>query len=174
MADSHDARGALRAAGVVIETASGLYFVPAESALAALDDPRLSAVPGTRLHMLWFEGRVVPAASWSVLTEATVEKAAGPSQPERRVSQSRRAESALVCEHQGQPLALVGVWAVASGLFEVGEDGSVLFGDEVVPRVALAALHQAAVSESLGRNESRDARTDPSDSSEHEPTEGPK
>ncbi len=151
MIDSHDPGGAKRAAGVVIDTGAGLWFVPAEHAIAALDDPRLSAVPGTQLQMLWFEGRVVPAVSWTALRGADAVTAP----TERRAAPSRRAEATLVCEAGGQSLALVGVLAVASGFFEECPEG-VRFGGESVPRADLAALYREAQALSLSRNESRD------------------
>jgi hypothetical protein len=151
MNDSHDPGGAKRTAGVVIDTDAGLWFVPTEHALAALDDPRLSDVPGTQLQMLWFEGRVVPAVSWAVLRGADT----APAPTERRSAQSRRALSALVCELGGQTLALIGVLPVASGLFEECPEG-VRFGGESVPRADLAALYRQAQALRPSRNESRD------------------
>jgi hypothetical protein len=136
---------------VVIDTGAGHYFVPTEHALAALDNPRLSAVPGTQLQMLWFEGHVVPAASWTLLRGPS----AADAPTDRRGQPNRRAESALVCQLAGQPLALMGVFAVASGLFEEGPDG-VLFGEETVPRADLAAIYRGAQALSLSRNESQD------------------
>ena len=141
MTDSHDPGGAKRAAGVVIDTGAGLWFVPTEHALAVLDDPRLSDVPGTQLQMLWFEGHVVPAVSWRALHGADAVTAP----TERRASASRRAESALVCELGGQTLALVGVWAVADGVggHQEGEVASRMVCDALADFVPDASFEQA-------------------------------
>ncbi len=157
-----------RVGGVIIDTGASLRFVPAENALAVLDNPRLSAVPGTALDMLWFEGRVIAAATWARLTRAAEAPDETPSThrvtPPPGGAPSRKPASALVCEIGGQLLALVGVVSVATGLFEVTPSGAVRFDDQDVPPVDLGALQRAALSQSRGRDESRDGAAVPSDS----------
>lgn len=156
--------------GVIIDTGAGLRFVPAENALAVLDNPRLSPVPGTALDMLWFEGRVVAASTWARLTLAVEAPGETPTThrptPPPGGAPSRKATSALVCEIGGQPLAIVGVVSVASGLFEVRPEGAVHYEGQDVPRVDLNALQRAALSQSRERDESRDGAAVPSDSRE--------
>ncbi len=154
-------------AGVIIETPAGRRFVAAENALVALDSPRLSPLPGTRLELLWFEGRVVPAAAWSVLTE---EPGAGPRT--RRDSTSRKLaneKSALVCEHGGQLLALTGVELVASGRFSRAASAdepqaAVVHGSETILAADLAGLFGAAVVLTRAADESRDESQNTGDS----------
>jgi hypothetical protein len=154
-------------AGVIIETPAGRRFVPAENALMALDSPRLSPLPGTRLELLWFEGRVVPAAAWSVLTE---EPGAAPRT--RRDGTSRKLageRSALVCEHGGQLLALTGVELVASGRFSRATSSdeptrAVIHGSETILAADLAELFGAAVTLTRGPDESRDEAQNTGDS----------
>lgn len=168
--DSPGAGGLESLPGVIIETPVGRRFVPAEHALMALDNPRLSPLPGTPLELLWFEGRVVAAAAWSVLTD----DAATGARP-RRDSTSRKLSSersALVCEHGGQLLALTGVELVASGRFSRKSPAGaaqetaavVIHGSEEILAADLAALFGAAVALTRGPDESRDEAPNTGDS----------
>lgn len=156
MSPSPHADGEARLSGVILETAAGLRFVRAENALVALDNPRLSPLPGTRLELLWFEGHVVVAAAWPALTQEGA--AEGAPARLRRAANGRKSgpeRSALVCELAGQRLALTAVELVSSGRFELASGGGeaneaeerpvgVRYGEHVAPAVDLAALFATA------------------------------
>jgi hypothetical protein len=104
-----------RLAGVVVEHEAGRRFISAEFVQRIVRPVAISAVPGTRLGLTFFQGRVI-----SVL-------ALGNAQDEL-----------LVCDVQGELVALSGLRVLASGFFEAAADG-VRMDSEVVPAFDVAS-----------------------------------
>jgi len=102
-------------AGIVVEHAGALRFVPASVAQRILRKTVISTVPGTELAMTLVEGRVV-----SVLS----------------LGSTRR--ELLVCDVEGEAVALAGLGIVASGFYAAHPDG-VRVGLEIVPLLDVAA-----------------------------------
>jgi hypothetical protein len=101
--------------GIVVLVGNKPAFVPASVAQRIVRRPVISWVPGAPLGMALIAGRVVPV----------VEIGDG--------------SDALVCEVEGEPIALAGVSGVRSGFFEATEQGVDLDGE----RVALLVVEDA-------------------------------
>ena len=102
-------------AGVVVEQAGVLRFVPASVAQRIVPRTVISMVPGTELAMTLVEGRVV-----SVLSLGSVRR------------------ELLVCDVEGEAVALAGLDIVASGFYDAHPEG-VKVGSAIVPLLDVAA-----------------------------------
>jgi len=89
-----------RVAGMLVEYEAGSYFVPAEQAQRVVRRSVISRVPGTRLGITLFEGRVIPVLALG---------SAG--------------EDMLVCDVRGELVAVAGLTALEAGFFEAAPDG---------------------------------------------------
>ena len=101
------------AAGVVVSLDDRLYFVPADVAGSIVQRPVVTRVPGTPIGMALVAGRVVTVID------------VGP-----------RRDELLLCEVDGEPLALSGLSVHGSGFYEqegdqVRVDGQLVPGFDV-------------------------------------------
>jgi hypothetical protein len=110
---------ASRRAGVVVTTDDRRFFVPAEVAKKLISEPTITPVPGTDFGMALVSGHVV-AVVW-------LGKSSG---------------AALVCEVEGEILALAGVAPQQSDFFEAAP-GGVRVDGERVPDLDVAAIARA-------------------------------
>lgn len=102
--------------GIVVEADPGPLFIAAEQALACVESPRLSPVPGASFSILWFEGQVlVTVPLTDCLPEALVTAASPAGSDEGRRSK------VLICEIEGERYALTNMEPVTSGRFEIGD-----------------------------------------------------
>lgn len=88
--------------GVVVETDTGLFFVPASVALKFVAMPSLLSVPDAPAGLLGvalIDGTVIPV-----------------------VTLGRARDTMLVCTYLGEPIGIVGHLVVASGTFEAAPD----------------------------------------------------
>lgn len=104
--------------GMLVEYGAERYFVPAAQAQRVVRRSVISAVPGTRVGITLYEGRVIP-----VLGLAT---SAG--------------EDLLVCELRGELVAVGGLRVLRAGFFEPDPGGVRLDGRVVTPLDLSAAL----------------------------------
>jgi hypothetical protein len=100
-----------RLGGMLIEYGSARYFVPVAQAQRVVRRSVISSVPGTRVGMTLYEGRVIPVLG--------LERAAG--------------EDLLVCELRGELVAVGGLRVVRAGFFEQDAGGVRLDGQVVAP-----------------------------------------
>jgi hypothetical protein len=105
-----------RLAGMLVEYGSEPYFVPAAQAQRVVRRSVISAVPGTRLGITLYEGRVIP-----VLGVA-----------------SGGAEELLVCDLRGELVAVAGLRVLKAGFFEQ-DSGGVRVDARVVAPLDLTA-----------------------------------
>lgn len=98
-------------AGMLVEYGAEPYFVPAELARRVVRRSVISSVPGTRLGITLYEGRVIPVLG--------LRAAAG--------------EDLLVCELDGELVAVAGVRVLRAGFFEPDAGGVRLDGRVVAP-----------------------------------------
>jgi hypothetical protein len=110
---------ARRAGGLLLRSLGALYFLPAHVAVSVVPRPVISAVPGTSLGMTLVGGRVLPVV-------------------DLRRQPGRRPLQVVVCEIDGEEIAIAGVSAVSSGFFEEAP-GGVLLGEELVPTLDVSA-----------------------------------
>lgn len=110
--------------GVIVECAGRRLFVSARQALAVVEAPRPTGVPGADFSLVWFEGEVLVAVPFEtcvpggVLPAVTSAIGAGePSAPALRRPGARR-PAALICELGDRRYGLTGVEVLASGRFE--------------------------------------------------------
>jgi hypothetical protein len=96
---------------MLVEYGSERYFVPAAQAQRVVRRSVISSVPGTRVGITLYEGRVIPVLG--------LERAAG--------------EDLLVCELRGELLAVAGVRVLRAGFFEPDAGGVWLDGRVVAP-----------------------------------------
>ena len=98
-------------AGMLVECGSQRYFVPAAQAQRVVRRSVISSVPGTRVGITLYEGRVIP-----VLGLETGE-----------------GDELLVCELRGELLAVGGLRVLQAGFFEPDPGGVRLDGRVVAP-----------------------------------------
>jgi hypothetical protein len=127
---------ATRAAGIVIRHLGVLYFLPVEVAERVVSRPVISTVPGTLLGMTVVGGRVLPVV-------------------DLRRQPGRRPLQIVVCDIDGEQVAIAGISAVASGFFDACE-GGVKIGDEFVPTLDVAAEVQRVERQLAGRGASHE------------------
>lgn len=108
-----------RRAGVLVRGARGRQFVPAEVARKIASRPTVTPVPGTEFGMALIDGQVV-----------SVIDVGGPQ------------GTLLLCEAEGQLLALSGLSVERSGFWD-GAPGGVRVGDEIVPELDVCAIARA-------------------------------
>lgn len=115
---SRDASGdaAPRRAGVVLNSGLGRHFVPADVACKIISRPTVTPVPGSEFGMALVSGQVVAVIELGSPTG-----------------------SLLVCEADGQLLALSGMVAEHCGFFEAAAGGVRLDG-EVVAELDVTAM----------------------------------
>lgn len=103
-----------RAAGVVVGRGDALLFIPAEAALRIVQRPEITRVPGADLGMALIAGRVV----------AVIELAQGKSE-------------LLLCEVNGETIALSGLQVRSAGFFEVadGDAGGVVVNGQRIAQL---------------------------------------
>ena len=87
-------------AGVVVGLDNELYFVPAGVAEGIVQRPVVTRVPGTAIGMALIGGRIVPV-----------------------IDLSPRREELLVCDVDGEPLALSGLAVHGTGFYPREDDG---------------------------------------------------
>ncbi len=102
-------------AGIVVRVGGTLGFLPASVARRLSRQPTVSRVPGSALGMTLVDGHVVPVLELG-------------SEPDT-----------LICELEGEPLALSGVQGIRCGRFEA-EDGGVLLDGTLVRPLDLVGL----------------------------------
>lgn len=107
--------------GAVIQTEEGRFFVPSREAHSITGNVKVTPVPGSRLGIALVEGRVL-----SVL----------------KLGDQR--EHVLLCEFQGQSLALSGVTVLATGEFPASRAEGCVFAGERLARLDLAARFRVA------------------------------
>ncbi len=110
------------AAGVLVSLGEELYFVPADVAGSIVERPVVTRVPGTSLGMALIAGRVVTVID------------VGP-----------RREELLLCEVEGETLALSGLSVRGSGYYplegeQVRVDGKLVSGLDVKGALVKAEL----------------------------------
>jgi len=127
---------ATRAAGILIRHLGALYFLPTTVAQRVVSRPVISMVPGTLLGMTLVAGRVLPVV-------------------DLRRQPGRRPLQIVVCDIDGEQVAIAGISAIASGFFDVSEDG-VKIGDEHVPPLDVAAEVQRVERQLAGRGASHE------------------
>jgi|RhiMethySRZTD1v2_1073278.scaffolds.fasta_scaffold08211_11 hypothetical protein len=110
------APGLTRTAGVVVEFESRLYFVPARVAERIVAKPVVSRVPGSEFGIALVNGRVT----------SVIDVAEG-------------GNDLLVCDIEGEALALSGLKVYGCGFYPSRGNGIAL-GDELVPELEVTAL----------------------------------
>ena len=125
-----------RAAGILIRHLGSLCFLPVAVAQRVVSRPVISTVPGTLLGMTVVAGRVLPVV-------------------DLRRQPGRRPLQIVVCDIDGEQVAIAGISAVASGFFDACE-GGVKIGDEVVPTLDVAAEVQRIERQLAGRGASHE------------------
>jgi hypothetical protein len=111
--------GPERVAGLLIRHLGLPFFLPAHVAERVVPRPVISSVPGTLLGMTVVAGRVIPVV-------------------DLRRQPGKRPLQIVVCDVEGEQVAIAGISAVASGFYDLTETG-VKVGDEVVPILDVAA-----------------------------------
>jgi hypothetical protein len=135
-AETGRAGAAAHTAGVVVSLDEKLYFVPAEMAGSIVQRPVVTRVPGTHIGMALIGGRVVTVID------------VGP-----------RREELLLCEVEGEPLALSGLSVCGSGFYSL-EGDQVRVDDQLVPGFDVkAALLEAELELWAQRRGTRNLRS---------------
>ena len=116
---------AARTSGIVVVHKGRRCFVPAEVAREIVPRPVISRVPGTPLGMALVSGRVVPVID---------------------LGDDRR--QLLVCDLDGEFVAIAGLDVVEAGFFEADPDG-VRDGAQRIPMLDVAAEIRRAQAELL-------------------------
>ena len=111
------------AAGVVVGLDGELYFLPAGVAERIVPRPVVTRVPGTAIGMALIAGRVVPV-----------------------IDLSPRREELLLCEVDGEPLALSGLAVHGAGFYPRDDDGVRVDG-ELVRELDVKSAIQSAENE---------------------------
>jgi hypothetical protein len=147
--------------GVLLEyvEASGgvrMGFLPAEIAIRVAALGAIRRVPGLRLPALGIalaDGEVVTVfeIGSSAAAPATYRPGEDWSVP--------GCDRAVLCDVGGQRLALTGGAIVATGVFEAGESGAVLWRGAEVPTIDVRALYRAAES-AIWEDRARGGRVD--------------
>jgi hypothetical protein len=118
---------ARRVAGVLVKYDGALYFVPADVAQRIVRRPVISRVPGTELGITLVGGRVTSV-----------------------VDVGERGDELLVCDVEGESVALAGLTMLGSGFYEAEGEGARL-GDTYVPRFDVRAELRRVEGGLLGR-----------------------
>jgi hypothetical protein len=110
----------MTAAGLIVKLSGELYFLPAELSLSVLARPVVSRVPGTKIGMTLFGGRVIPV----------IELGADP-------------RDLVVCDSGGEAVALGGLEVLEAGFFEWDDEQIVHAGRRIEPLDVVAELERA-------------------------------
>lgn len=134
---SDDAGAADVQGGVVFRRGAGRYFLPATTAVTILPLPSLTRVPGGPPELTGIAlafGEVLPVVDLSERSDVAPTTSRGIR--EREATSTR---AMLVCQHQGDRVAITGIDIVATGLFaRAGE--TVRFEGETLPLFDVAAV----------------------------------
>jgi hypothetical protein len=106
-----------RVAGVVVRRGDRLSFIPADAAVRIVQRPEITRVPGAEIGMALIAGRVVAV-----------------------IELDKRKGELLLCELEGETIALSGLQVRSAGFFDVadGGDGAVVLDGERVARLNVA------------------------------------
>jgi hypothetical protein len=118
-ADEASTDPAVRRSGIVVQSAQRRYFVPAEIAKELISEPTVTPVPGADFGMALVSGQVVVV-----------------------VALGKSSGSLLVCEVEGEILAVAGVLPQRSGFFEA-TPGGVRIDGELVADLDVGAMARA-------------------------------
>lgn len=105
-----------RAAGVIVRRGDQRGFIPADAAVSIVGRPEITRVPGTDISMALIAGRIVTVIELG--------------EPGREL---------VLCDIEGQPIALSGLSVDAAGFFDLADSEAVLVGEEQVTRFDVAA-----------------------------------
>ena len=107
---------ASRRSGIVVERDNRRYFVPAEIAKKLISEPTVTPVPGADFGMALVSGQVVPV-----------------------VGLGKSSGALLICEVEGEVLAVAGVAPQKSGFFEAAP-GGVRIDGQIVADLDVSAM----------------------------------
>lgn len=122
--------------GVVFRVAKSLFFLPATTAAKVLAMPEVARVPGAPEELVGIalvDGEMLPVIRVSSSPVAGIREGA-------RLGRGRdQHHPMLVCSHEGDRVALVGLEVVATGSFPV-EDEQVFYAGESARKFDVGAI----------------------------------